>query len=55
MFCSLKSELNADKSYMHNDESLEGWMFINHLSLQLYQSIYKELNLNSEVCYVLHF
>ena len=43
MFCSLKSGLNADRSYMHSDEALEGWVFINHLSLQLYQSIYQEL------------
>ena len=35
MFDWLKNTLDADCSYMHSDESLQGWMFINHLTLQM--------------------
>ena len=40
MFDWLKNTLNADCSYMHSDESLQGWMFINHLTLQMVSMIY---------------
>ena len=33
-FDTLKHILKADSPYMHNDNSLQGWMFINHIALQ---------------------
>jgi len=33
-FDTLKSVLKADSPYMHNDNTLQGWMFINHIALQ---------------------
>lgn len=43
MFDSLKNVLGGDKTYMHDEETLQGWMFINHLALQCYQKIYLQL------------
>ncbi len=43
MFDSLKNILDADSSYMQDEEALQGWMFINHLALQIYQTIYSRL------------
>jgi transposase len=43
MFDSLKNVLDADKSYMQNEEMLEGWMFINHIALQCYHILYNRL------------
>lgn len=39
----MKTSLEADRSYMHSDEALEGWVFVNHLCLQLFQNLYQEL------------
>lgn len=33
-FDTLKNILKADSPYMHNDNTLQGWMFINHIALQ---------------------
>jgi transposase len=49
MIDALKNILDADKSNMQNEQSLEGWMFINHIALQWYCKILqiiksKELN-----------
>jgi transposase len=42
-----KNILHADRSYMRTEQQMEGWMFINHLSLMLYYQLFKELvNLN---------
>ena len=35
-FDAFKNTLQADRSYMQNDQSLEGWMFINYLALLAY-------------------
>lgn len=35
-FDAFKNTLEADRSYMHNDQSFEGWMFINYLALLAY-------------------
>lgn len=35
--------LEVDHSYMQNEQTLQGWMFINHLTLQWYQHLYIEL------------
>lgn len=43
MFDSLKNVVDADSSYMQDEEALQGWMFINHIALQLYQLIYSRL------------
>jgi len=38
-----KNILEADNSYMQNEQALETWMFINHISLHWYYSIYQLL------------
>lgn len=43
MFDSFKNTVEADRSYMRSDYSLEGWMFINYLSLVYYYKIYQVL------------
>lgn len=43
MFDSMKNVLDADHTYMQNEQTLQGWMFINHLALQWYQHLYIEL------------
>jgi transposase len=40
MFDSLKNVVDADSTYMQNEDALQGWMFINHIALQWYQQIY---------------
>lgn len=40
MFDSLKNLLDADSTYMQNEDTLQGWMFINHIALQWYQHLY---------------
>ena len=39
MIDALKNVINADKSYMQNEQSLEAWMFINHITLHWYYKI----------------
>ncbi|MFH0865106.1 MAG: transposase [Bacteroidota bacterium] len=43
MFDALKNILDADRTYMQNDEAMEGWMFVNHIALQCYYLIYQQL------------
>ena len=43
MFDTFKNTLEADRTYMRNDYSMEGWMFINYLSLLYYYKIYHHL------------
>jgi len=45
MIDTLKNVLEADKTYMQNEQTLEGWSFINYLALHWY---YKILNLLKE-------
>lgn len=40
VFDTFKNVLNADRSYMRNDASLEGWMFVNFVALLLYYKVY---------------
>lgn len=47
LFDIFKNELEADKTYMQNFESLQGWMFINHLALVAYYKIYQLLQKNN--------
>ncbi len=37
----LKNILDADRHYMRDQETLEGWMFINHLALLWYYRLYQ--------------
>ena len=51
MIDTMKNVLDADKSYMQNEQTLEGWMFVNYIALHWYYSIYKLLsqhNLNKK-------
>jgi transposase len=43
MFDLLKNILEADKSYMQNEETLQGWLFVNHLALLAVYKIYSLL------------
>ena len=43
MFDSMKNVLEADHTYMQDEQTLQGWMFVNHLVLQWYQHLYIEL------------
>jgi len=43
MFDGMKNVLDADHTYMQNQQTLEGWMFINHICLQWYQHLFIEL------------
>lgn len=43
MFDGMKNILEADHTYMQNEQTLHGWMFINHIVLQWYQTLYIEL------------
>lgn len=42
-FDAFKNTLAADRSYMQNDQALEGWMFINYIALLAYWRILKLL------------
>jgi transposase len=42
-FDHFKNTLEASCSYMQRDESLRGWMFINHLCMQVIYELYKIL------------
>jgi len=42
-FDAFKNTLQADRTYMQNDQSFEGWMFINYLALLAYWRILKLL------------
>lgn len=43
LFDGFKNTMHFDTPYMHNSEALEGWMFINHLALQVHHKIYQLL------------
>lgn len=40
MFDHLKNILEADRSHMQNEETLQGWLFVNHLALLAVYRIY---------------
>ena len=42
-FDAFKNTLEADRSYMHSDQSFEGWMFINYIALLAYWRMLKVL------------
>lgn len=43
MFDGMKNVMEADHTYMQNEQTLRGWMFVNHITLQWYQHLYIEL------------
>ena len=43
MFDGMKNILEADHTYMQDEQTLKGWMFVNHICLQWYQDLYIEL------------
>lgn len=43
MFDAMKNVIEADKTYMQNDNAMQGWMFVNHIALQCYYLIYQRL------------
>jgi transposase len=43
MFDGMKNIMDADRIYMQDEQTLQGWMFINHIVLQWYQHLYLEL------------
>ncbi len=40
---TFKNTLDADRSYMRSDESMQGWMFINFIALMMHYRIYNAL------------
>jgi len=45
-FDTLKNILKADSPYMHNDNTLQGWMFVNHIALQWCYEISAKIKAN---------
>ena len=43
LFDGMKNVMEADHTYMQDEQTLQGWMFINHITLQWYQHLYIEL------------
>ncbi|MCS6824935.1 MAG: transposase, partial [Cytophagaceae bacterium] len=43
MFDAYKNILEADRTYMQNEHTLEGWLFVNYLAMQWYYLIYNKL------------
>lgn len=43
MFDALKNILEADRTYMRKETSLEGWFFINFLAMKIYYALYQRL------------
>lgn len=59
-FDTFKNVLEADKTYMRDDQQLEGWLFVNFIAMQLYYKIYaillqkKMLNNHSPLDVIIH-
>ena len=47
-FKAYDDSLGFDSSYMHNDTSMEAWLFLNHLSLMMEYDALSEIYLNAE-------
>jgi transposase len=46
VFDSYKNLLEADRTYMRNDKSMEAWVFVNHIATMLYYRTFKLLKSN---------
>jgi hypothetical protein len=42
LFDGMKNVMEADHTYMQDEQTLQGWMFINHIALQWYRHLYIE-------------
>lgn len=40
VFDAMKTVLEADRTYMQQEDVLQGWMFVNHIALQWYYHLY---------------
>ena len=49
MFDGIKNILHADRTYMQNEDALQGWMFINHIAMQWYYIIYSMLKKHNQL------
>jgi transposase len=49
MFDGIKNVLHADRTYMQNEDALQGWMFVNHIALQWYYIIYNLLKKHKQL------
>jgi transposase len=49
MFDGFKNILQAAKTYMQNEDALEGNMLVNHIALQWYYFIYNMLKSNDQL------
>jgi hypothetical protein len=57
MFDSMKNIPEADHSYMQSEQTLQVWLFVNHITQQWYQHLYIKLkgkNCLKEICQRLH-
>ena len=52
VFDMYKNLLEADRTYMRSDKSMEGWIFINHIATMLYYRIFKLLKDNKLITQV---
>jgi transposase len=49
MYDGFKGVLEADKTYMQNEETLQGWMLANHVALLAHHRIYMRLLLSNKI------
>lgn len=49
MFDGVKNILHADRTYMQNEDALQGWMFVNHIALQWYYNLYSILQQHKQL------
>ena len=47
MIDTFKNILEADRTYMQNEDTLEGWMFVNHIAMQWYYKLHSLLLQNN--------
>jgi transposase len=47
MIDTFKNVLESDRTYMQDEETLEGWMFVNHIAMQWYYSLHSLLLKNN--------
>lgn len=43
LFDSMKNVMDADHTYMQDEQTLQGWMFVNHITMQWYQKLFIDL------------
>ena len=48
MFDGYKNVIKADRTYMQNEDALEGYLFVSHIALQWYYIIYNMLKVHQQ-------